>query len=429
MDIRYLYSAFQKSGLVSTDSRNIRSGCLFFALKGDNFNGNLFALQAIESGASLAVVDEDTGQRHSQIIRVDHVLATLQELAQHHRRQLSLPLIAITGSNGKTTTKELCKAVLAKKFRVQATEGNLNNHIGVPLTLLSIDPLTDVGIIEMGANHPGEISLLCDIAEPDFGLITNIGKAHLEGFGSLEGVARAKGELFEHLRHRGKTIFVNEKDPLVAKLVPKSYARVSYYNGPRGIAEKHAHADPFLSLETAGGAESLKISTNLLGRYNIENVLAACCVGIKFGVPVKDIEEAIHNYKPGNNRSQYIETGKNRLFMDAYNANPSSMHAAISEFLQTREEKKVLILGEMREVGTSSRHEHEKLLEWLAGKELTEIICVGRSFEGMMPKTGFRYFETADKLSGYLLQNPVQDCFILIKGSRSNRLEKIVPFL
>ena len=429
MDIRYLYAIYQKSGYVSTDSRNIKPGCIFFALKGENFNGNRFALHAIESGASAAVVDEDPVQSHPQLFKVQHVLETLQELANYHRRQLALTLLAITGSNGKTTTKELCKAVLAKKFTVQATEGNLNNHIGVPLTLLSIDRHTEAGIIEMGANHPGEIRQLCDIAEPDFGLITNIGKAHLEGFGSLEGVSRAKGELFEHLRHRGKTIFVNENDPFIIKQVMHGYARVHYYNGPHGLIVKQAKADPFLDLEASEGTQSIRVSTSLLGRYNTENVLAACCVGMKFGVPVQEIEEAIQNYKPGNNRSQFIETGKNRLFMDAYNANPSSMQAAISEFLQIREDKKLLILGEMREVGTSSRREHEKLIEGLTGSTLSDIICVGRSFEGMLPQTGFRYFETADKLSDYLLQNPVQGCFILIKGSRSNRLEEIVPLL
>jgi UDP-N-acetylmuramoyl-tripeptide--D-alanyl-D-alanine ligase len=429
MKIDELYKIYLQSRLVSTDSRQISPGCIFFALKGENFNGNKFALQAIEQGALAAIVDEEPATLHTGILRVEDVLTTLQQLAAFHRKQMGIPILAITGSNGKTTTKELCKAVLSKKFNVYATTGNLNNHIGVPLTLLAMNDRVELGIVEMGANHPGEIRSLCDIASPDMGVITNVGKAHLEGFGSLEGVARAKGELFEHLRANHKTIFINDGNEYVRKLVPDSYSPVVHYNGdksPRAINKK---SNPFLELEMMVSGRDYLLKTNLLGGYNAENVLAAFCVGIHMGVAPVEIQEAIESYKPQNNRSQFIESGKNRLFMDAYNANPSSMFAAVDEFLLSGEDKKLLILGEMREVGDSSYKEHRALIGHLEEKRVKKAFCIGKSFEKAVDGTGYTYFETVEQLISHLKDHPLEGYYILIKGSRANKLERLLEVL
>jgi UDP-N-acetylmuramoyl-tripeptide--D-alanyl-D-alanine ligase len=429
MDIEYLYQIYLESRLVSTDSRDITPGCIFFALKGANFNGNQFAFRAIEAGASAAIVDEDPLESDPRIFKVEQVLTTLQELAAFHRKQSGFSILAITGSNGKTTTKELCRSVLSKKFRVFATLGNLNNHIGVPLTLLAMDPATDVGIVEMGANHPGEIRDLCAIAQPDFGLITNVGKAHLEGFGSIEGVARAKGELFEYLMTNHKTIFLNEGNEFIRKLVPGNYREFFPYNGPKGINIQDKTSNPFLKLKIAQGNEEFDLQTKLIGGYNAENVLAACCVGLFFQVPVPLIKEAVEEYIPRNNRSQLIDTGKNRLFMDAYNANPSSMRAAIDEFLLSDDSRKLLILGEMRELGDSSLPEHAALIGYLRDRKVSQAICIGNTFKQVSGGAGFLYFESVDELKAHLSAHPVSGYFILIKGSRANQLEKVVPFL
>lgn len=429
MKTEELYKLFLQSRLVSTDSRKISAGSLFFALKGENFNGNQFALQALDQGALAAIVDEKPVTPHAGIYLVDDVLTALQELAAFHRKKTGIPILAITGSNGKTTTKELCKAVLSKKFNVYATTGNLNNHIGVPLTLLSMDDKVETGIVEMGANHPGEIRNLCAIANPDMGVITNVGKAHLEGFGSLEGVARAKGELFEYLRANHKTIFVNDGNEYVRKLVSESYAPAVHYNsegGPRVISKK---SNPFLTIGIIVSGNNYILKTNLLGGYNAENVLAAFCVGIHMGVAPAGIIEAIESYKPQNNRSQFIESGKNRLFMDAYNANPSSMFAAVDEFLQAGEDKKLLILGEMREVGDSSFKEHKALVDHLKENKVDMAFCIGKSFETAVKGTGYAYFETVEQLISYLGDHPLSGLYILIKGSRANRLENLLQVL
>jgi UDP-N-acetylmuramoyl-tripeptide--D-alanyl-D-alanine ligase len=333
MDIKDLYAIFRKNGNVSTDTRNIRPGSVFFALKGESYNGNAFAAEALTKGAIAAVIDEDVAESHPAMIRVENTLKTLQLLAEFHRLQSRFTVLAITGSNGKTTTKELCKAVLSEKFKVYATEGNLNNHIGVPLTLLAMDSTIEIGIVEMGANHPGEISLLCDIAHPDCGLITNVGKAHLEGFGGIEGVARAKGEMFSYLMKNDMTVFLNQGNDYVRNLVPENYPNVVYYNGPGGLQAQHVQGMPLLSLGVLHQGREVSLQTNLMGRYNAENILAACCVGLHMGITMESVIRAVQSYRPQNNRSQYIDTGKNKLYMDAYNANPSSMRAAIDEFL------------------------------------------------------------------------------------------------
>jgi UDP-N-acetylmuramoyl-tripeptide--D-alanyl-D-alanine ligase len=429
MDIKLLYDIYLKNRIVCIDSRNVSRGCLFFALKGDNFNGNSFAIEAIEKGAFAAIVDEDLPQHHNQIIRVDNVLTMLQRLAGYHRVQSGITILAVTGSNGKTTTKELCKAVLSEKFEVYATEGNLNNHIGVPLTLLAMDKDVEIGIVEMGANHPGEIGFLCEIAKPDYGLITNIGKAHLEGFGGIQGVAKAKGELFNYLICNRKTIFLNEGDPYLPPLVPVGYAETLFYNGKSGLKLINSKSNPFLSLKAGNGKEVLDINTNLVGNYNTENVLAACCVGLHFGVTAKEITRAIHACQPANNRSQLINTVKNTVFMDAYNANPSSMSAAIIEFLKFKGEKKMLILGEMREVGDASPHEHERLVDYLKQKGVNDVIFIGKAFEQSAKRAGYKYTETINQLKELLLTEPLNGFFVFVKGSRSNRLEEVLTLL
>ncbi len=429
MDIRPLYNIYQRSRIVSTDSRKIVPGSIFFALKGDNFNGNKFAAGAIEQGAIAAVVDEDLPEQDERIIRVDNVLDTLQKLAGYHRMHSGITILAVTGSNGKTTTKELCKAVLAVKYKVRATEGNLNNHIGVPLTLLAMESDRDTGIIEMGANHPGEIAFLCEIARPDYGLITNIGKAHLEGFGGIQGVAKSKGELFNYLVQNQKTLFLNEGNTYLPPLVPGDYSKVIYYNGEKGLRLMTQHSNPLLSLKVTNGEMDMDINTNLVGSYNVENVLAACSVGLHFGIEPDDIVAAIQAYKPQNNRSQLINTGKNTVFMDAYNANPSSMSAAVREFLNLEGANKLLILGEMREVGDSSPEEHEEIISLLKQNRVGQVICVGKAFKLPAEKAGYFYAETVENLREMLLDKPLKGYFVFVKGSRSNRLESVIPLL
>ena len=429
MEISQLNTIYLQNRSISTDTRNILPGSLFFALKGDRFNGNEFALQALDKGAAAAIVDEDINGGNARVIRVENVLKTLQDLARYHRQKTGITILAITGSNGKTTTKELCNAVLSAKFRVFATQGNLNNHIGVPLTLLSIPENCELAIVEMGANHPGEIRMLSEIALPDYGLITNIGKAHLEGFGGIEGVAKAKGELFDHLVAHGKTIFLNEGNSWLLRMAPSTYPHLVRYNGKSSLRAQAFECNPLLSLAVNDGNVSMNIKTNLAGSYNIENVLAACCVGLHFGVPAEAVDHAIASWQPKNNRSQLIQTGRNSIFMDAYNANPSSMAAAIGEFLRFEGNNKLLILGEMREVGASSSQEHEEITEMIANKGVRNVICVGNAFEPYAQKAGFRFFTSVDELNELMQKEPLTGYFIFVKGSRSNNLEKVVPFL
>jgi UDP-N-acetylmuramoyl-tripeptide--D-alanyl-D-alanine ligase len=429
MEISQLYQLYLQKRIVSTDSRVINPGTIFFALKGENFNGNKFAFQAIEKGAVVAVVDEDLHTGDNRIIRVPDVLKALQDLARQHRRESHIPVLALTGSNGKTTTKELCKAVLSVKFKVHATQGNLNNHIGVPLTLLSMPADTGIAVIEMGANHPGEIKSLSEIAEPDYGLITNIGKAHLEGFGGIEGVARAKGELFRFLMDHQKTIFLNEGNKYLPGLVPAEYENVIRYNGTSGIRVAGAESNPFLKLKVSDGQRTLDLFTNLAGKYNAENVLAAFAVGQFFGIKAGEIISAIESYVPQNNRSQIIKTAHNTVFMDAYNANPSSMSAAITEFLDLEGTRKLLIVGEMREVGEASDKEHREIIEILKTAGAREVICVGKAFEPFAVQAGYRFAASVIELISMMQKEPLNGYFIFVKGSRSNNLEKVIPLL
>jgi len=429
MEISQLYRLFQKQGVVSTDTRKITRGSIFFALRGDTFDGSDFIEEALSKGAAYAISDS-ARVSGDKIIRVENSLATLQKLATYHRNSLGIKILAVTGSNGKTTTKELCRAVLSEKYSVYATEGNLNNHIGVPLTLLSMKNSTEVGIVEMGANHPGEISFLCSLAQPDYGLITNIGKAHLEGFGSIEAVAGAKGELFDYLIENKRIVIVNEGDIRIIKLVRANYENAVYYNGKHGIYPGNIRDSLLLEFEAFISGKPVTIKTNLIGKYNIENVLAAFMVGISFGVSESSALRAIAEYKPSGHRSQLINTSRNRLFMDSYNANPSSMAVAIKEFLSANEKGKLMILGEMAEVGPSSADEHEEVVSMLQANGLKEeVIFVGKAFKSPAKNAGFMHFDTTDHLCSYFSKNPLNGKFILVKGSRINKLEKLLNYL
>ena len=429
MEIANLYAIFREHPTVTTDSRNIPANSIFFALKGDNFNGNAFAHEAISKGAAYAVIDEPEFATNDKMILVKDVLLSLQQLAQHHRNQLGLPILAITGTNGKTTTKELITAVLSKKFKVNSTKGNLNNHIGVPLTLLSMSTETEFGVVEMGANHPGEIKILCDIANPDFGLITNIGKAHLEGFGSFEGVIKTKSEMYDFLKNNGGKCFVNADNTLLIKqanhIEQISYGKSTDYF----MAGELASTDNYLVVKALFPKGWLYMKSKLVGDYNFENLLAAACVGKYFEVDPLLIQEAIAEYSPSNNRSQLIQKAKNTIIMDAYNANPTSMMAALTNFAGIRHENKCVILGDMLELGTVSAEEHQKITDFIEEQKFSEVYLVGPQFKNTIDRTQKKKFDQVELLSNYLKTQPIENKLILIKGSRGIHLEKILELL
>jgi UDP-N-acetylmuramoyl-tripeptide--D-alanyl-D-alanine ligase len=424
--IEQLYSIFRKHPNVSTDSRTCLPGALFFALKGDTFDGNDYIEQALETGAAYAVGDRADLPNDRKVIRVNDALQTLQDLANYHRKQMTATVIAITGTNGKTTSKELIAAALSAKYPTLYTQGNLNNLIGVPLTLLQLDPKHRFAVVEMGANHPGEIRALCRIAEPAYGLITNVGKAHLEGFGSFEGVVRAKAELYDFLRNTGGTAFVHTDNSVLSGLCTSLPTVVCYGTASEAfVSGKITAAAPVLALEWKGGS----ITTRLVGTYNFENVLAAICVASYFGVEEDRINAAVEGYVPTNNRSQSVDTGRNRLIMDAYNANPSSMQAALESFSALRVCPKMLILGEMKELGDYSREEHQKLMDRIPA-DVDKVFLTGENYAGCKSVSpNWKLFPTTDALGKYLQTHPIEGYHILIKGSRSNRLEKIVSSL
>ncbi|MDD2303966.1 MAG: UDP-N-acetylmuramoyl-tripeptide--D-alanyl-D-alanine ligase [Prolixibacteraceae bacterium] len=429
MEIANLYAIFREHPTVTTDSRNIPANSIFFALKGDNFNGNAFAHEAISKGAAYAVIDEPEFATNDKMILVKNVLLSLQQLAQHHRNQLGLPILAITGTNGKTTTKELITAVLSKKFKVNSTKGNLNNHIGVPLTLLSMSTETEFGVVEMGANHPGEIKILCEIANPDFGIITNIGKAHLEGFGSFEGVIKTKSEMYDFLRDNGGKCFVNADNSLLTKqanhIEQISYGKSTDYF----MAGELASTDNYLVVKALFPKGWLYLKSKLIGDYNFENLLAAACVGKYFEVDPLLIQNAIAEYSPSNNRSQLIQKTKNTIIMDAYNANPTSMMAALSNFAGIRHENKCIILGDMLELGTVSAEEHQKITDFIEEQKFSEVYLVGPQFKNTIDRTQKKKFDQVELLSNYLKTQPIENKLILIKGSRGIHLEKILELL
>ena len=424
--IETIYQHFTKAYKVSTDSRKIEQDAVFFALKGENFDANDFALQVAEQGvASLVVADRKDLPQHDRILIVDDTLKTLQDLAAYHRAQSKAIVLSITGTNGKTTTKELVSAVLAKKYNIIHTMGNLNNHIGVPLTLLSLQPDTEIAVVEMGANHPGEIDFLCKIADPDYGLITNIGKAHLEGFGSFEGVIKTKTELYRHIKAHGKAVFVNQGNPLLWEQ-SEGQNRITYGRHCAADAPVAPGAcNPYLSVVW----KKHLVQTHLVGSYNFENVAAAIGVGQYFGVEEKDIIEALEAYTPTNSRSQVIETQKNRVIMDAYNANPTSMRAALINFASICGENSLLILGDMRELGTASEEEHHNILDLMKELGFKDAMLVGQNFSTYNENPDWKTFEKVGDLCEYLESHPVNGKTILVKGSNSIQLGKVLPLL
>ncbi|MEZ5105398.1 MAG: UDP-N-acetylmuramoyl-tripeptide--D-alanyl-D-alanine ligase [Draconibacterium sp.] len=422
--IQELYKIFGEHPIISTDSRQIENGSLFFALKGENFNGNKFAHSALEKGASYAIIDEEEYHTSDQTILVNDVLQTLKELANYHRIKLAIPILSITGTNGKTTTKELIAAVLSQKFKVSFTQGNLNNHIGVPLTLLKMNDETEFGVVEMGANHPGEIAELCLIAEPDFGIITNIGKAHLEGFGSFEGVIQTKTELYRFLEEKGGTVFYNHDNPLLRELAGKLKNRVSFGSTDADFIGENVQSPPFVHVKAKFTKGILYLNSNLIGNYNAENILAAACIGNYFNVDPLKIQQALKSYQPTNNRSQLIQKNGLKIIMDAYNANPTSMQASIKSFFSNKSENNYLILGDMLELGNYSKEEHTKILELLKDYSVTKTFVVGRNFSELSENYDCIPFLDVDQLCLYLQQNRISTGNILIKGSRGIRLEK-----
>jgi UDP-N-acetylmuramoyl-tripeptide--D-alanyl-D-alanine ligase len=427
MEIEKIYSKYRESKKISTDTRQITPGSIFFALKGDKFNANEFAEEALSKGASYAVIDEEKFRKNERFILVPDVLTALQKLARHHRDQLNIPVIALTGSNGKTTSKELVHAVLSKKFRTHATKGNLNNHIGVPLTLLSIDDTAKIAVVEMGANHLGEIALLCDIANPTHGFITNIGKAHIGTFGGYENIIRGKAELYQHLiTHNGK-VFINSQNPILFNMAKRFRDPVFYPAVGDFYHAELISADPMVKVKAENGEE---VQTNLIGGYNFENIAAALCIGKFFGVDAVAANQAIAHYVPGNMRSQVMKKESNTIILDAYNANPSSMQAAIENISAMQASKKVLILGDMFELEGEADKEHQAIGKLIKDKGISNVYLCGSLFKSALREIPqAKYFVKKEDLATELKQFPVKDATILVKASRGIGLETIVEFL
>lgn len=421
MEIQELYQLYLSHPLIDTDSRLIRTNSIFFALKGEHFNGNLYAEEALKKGASFAVVDENHFPNNPNIIVVDNVLEILQELANFHRNQLKIPILSLTGSNGKTTTKELINAVLSKKFQTIATKGNLNNHIGVPLTLLTISKETEIAIVEMGANHQKEIEFLCSIAEPNYGYITNFGKAHLEGFGGVEGVIKGKSELYDFIKNTNGLVFFNGNDEFQLQ---KTFGmkRVSFEIGEDSI--KLEQADPYLKIKY----NDKIVQSQLIGLYNINNIAAAITIGEFFKVPENDIIEAIESYTPTNNRSQLMKIRTNTVFMDAYNANPSSMKVALENFHQIEGTTKVVILGDMFELGETSLAEHQAIADLIGDLDFKQVYLIGQHFS-LVNSLKASQFKTFEDFKNNFEVSKIEYAVILIKGSRGMALERVLDLL
>lgn len=426
--IEQLYAKFLESNQqVTTDTRNITAGGIFCALKGVSFDGNKFAAEAIKKGARYAVIDNPEYSNEKTIL-VNDVLKTLQDLATFHRKHAAFKVLGLTGSNGKTTTKELIYSVLSKKYRCSATKGNLNNHIGVPLTLLATPKETEILIVEMGANHQGEIKALSEIAEPDFGLITNIGRAHLEGFGGFEGVIKAKSELFQYLKKSNKTIFVNKNDELLTNLLTGYENIIPFGKKNTACYSTSTLFSTTLSIELVIEKQSFHLDTQMFGKYNVDNILTAVSVGNFFKVPSPEIVEAIATYEPENNRSQVLKTGKNVLILDSYNANPSSMKSALRSFHEMEGKTKILILGGMKELGAESYVEHQNLVSLIKELEIKDFYLVGEEFAGInVPEN--KVFPNTAQLAEKIKATHILNSLVFIKGSRANRLEKLVAYL
>lgn len=427
MNIAELYKIYLKHNTVQTDTRKLTEGCLFFALKGPNFNANTFAAQALEQGAAYAVVDEAEYVINDKCILVDDVLQTLQQLAKHHRQQLNIPFLAITGSNGKTTTKELVNTVLKKKFKTYATVGNLNNHIGVPLTILSIKNDAEFAIIEMGANHLHEIASYCKIALPTHAIITNCGKAHIEGFGGIEGVRKGKGELYDHIRANDGIIFRNTDLPYLKEMAADIAQQITYGSADANYIGKPMMDGVLLNVAVLNHLSEALIKTNLVGDYNFANVMTAIAVGLHFGIDIADIKEAIAAYNPDNSRSQWVVKGTNKLILDAYNANPTSMRAAVINFAKSDLDNKTLWLGAMKEMGQEEANEHKALVALVDEYTWQDVILVGREFEGLNGQ--HKLFNTSTEAAAYIQRNKPQSASILIKGSRGSKMEVMAEVL
>jgi len=427
MDIASIHSLFLKCNSVSIDTRKIEPNSLFVAIKGDRFDANTFAKEALDKGASYVIIDNEAYYIDQRTILVEDSLVSLQELAKFHREYLKLPIIALTGSNGKTTTKELMSVVLSKKYKVKATVGNLNNHIGVPLTLLSFNSETEIGIVEMGANHKKEIEFLCELAKPDYGYITNFGKAHLEGFGGVQGVIEGKSEMYQYLFDNEKLAFINLEDPIQVEKskVLKSFTfGINKENADVNITE--VQANPFVVIRYSG----FTISSHLIGLYNANNINAALTIGKYFGVADLAIKEALESYIPENNRSQLLTKGTNQIILDAYNANPSSMTVAIENFLQLENPNKIMILGDMFELGEESQQEHQAIVTLLSNVENVKCYFVGKAFyDDRIDRNNFWFYETFESFSDYLKETKIENSTVLIKGSRGMALERTLDFL
>lgn len=432
--IQKLYDIFQHHPKVVTDSRKIEQGCLFFALKGERFNGNQFANKAIEAGAAYAIIDEAEYQKGTEYLLVEDVLETLQKLAAYHRRQFQIPVLAITGSNGKTTTKELINEVLSSTYPTHCTKGNFNNHIGVPLTLLAMPSDTQIAIVEMGANHQQEIDFLCRIAEPTHGLITNIGKAHLEGFGGIEGVKKGKSELYRYLAEQNSNVaFINLDELFLAELGECVSRKILYKKGKESTADKLPFEvellseKPFVKIRFSDdGGQKVEAQSNLTGGFHFNNLMTAVVVGTYFKVPGIRIKAAIENYVPSNNRSQIMMVGSNTLILDAYNANPTSMKNAVQAFAKMEEEKKVAILGAMRELGEYTEVEHQSILDLALDSGFEKIVLVGPEFERSAAGKEVYFFQNTEAVSEWLAGQNFNNTHVLLKASRSIGLERLV---
>jgi UDP-N-acetylmuramoyl-tripeptide--D-alanyl-D-alanine ligase len=429
-----LYSVFLKYPSICTDSRLAKHGSIFFALKGPHFDANAFALQAMKNGCNFAIIDNKRYAKSQRMILVDDVLTTLQQLAAYHRRQLKTKIIGVTGTNGKTTTKELIGAILKEKYKVHSTIGNLNNHIGVPLTLLELTNEHELAVVEMGASRPDEIKLLTEIAAPNYGLVTNVGRAHLEGFQSFEGVMKAKGELYENISKSGGRLFLNTDNPFLVQMA--SSARIpsekinsySLQNTKAYVYGNIVGNSPFLEMQCQPkDAKSIRIKTNLIGAYNAENVLAAVAAGHYFEINPESIKSGIENFVPTNNRSQYAETSKNKLIIDTYNANPTSMRTAIMNFIAYAGKNRTFILGDMLELGAQSATEHQNIVDLLLENKLENVFLIGEEFKKIQC-TYFSFF-SVDEFRHYLAKYPIENQTVLIKGSRGIHLEKILNLL
>jgi UDP-N-acetylmuramoyl-tripeptide--D-alanyl-D-alanine ligase len=427
METEKLYQKYSENKKISTDTRQITPGSVFFALKGDKFNANEFAEEAINKGASYAVIDDERYKKDDRFIVVPDVLEALQKLARYHRNQLKIPIIALTGSNGKTTSKELVHAVLSKKFKTHATKGNLNNHIGVPLTLLSIDASIEIAVVEMGANHLAEIALLCAIANPTHGFITNIGKAHIGTFGGYENIIRGKSELFQHLISSGGQVFINSQNPILANMAQR-FKDPIFYPGPGDYYQSQLiSADPMVTIKADNGQT---VQTHLIGGYNFENIAAALCVGKYFGVDAVEANRAIAEYVPGNMRSQVVKKESNTVILDAYNANPSSMQAAIENLARMNAANKTLILGDMFELEGEADKEHQAIGHLIGQKGFTNVYLCGSLFKAALREIPTaKYFVKKEELIEELKQFPIHNATILVKASRGIGLETIVDYL